>query len=712
MIRRIRIWLIALLAVCLLCAVNMTAFAEEIEGSFPYTTSGVDGEKSEKVCNFTYRDSFFSCSSYELNMDLTAMSIRMALAGVGIGDDAQPTRLLPVFDQLGVKYTEDTVHYVKPGADTIGYAFGERQISETESVVVVVIRGGNYKKEWASNFTLGTGKFHKGFTEAAQVVTDALTEYIKGMPSDKKISVWISGFSRGAAVTNMTAYNLDNLADKGGLGPVKPENIYAFCFESPQVSREAKPGDEQALYHNIFSFVNEIDPVTKVAPSGWEYGRYGISFFLPSVLNCDTYYDMLPNVQKLFCEYAGVDTYLLFNEGGQAVLLDRALKKITDFVGSPALYVQFLQNAARSLVLGEDTGSNAMINFIKPMVEDFVDKRQEKDDGDSVVNLGVAHAPELCMAWIDTIGDGSVLLTCKDRYEYFTLDAGGSVTVYDASGKKVASGNGSETEIDETAHIGASYGMSKEFLFAYREGETYYALIEPGKKVKTDLFCSVYDRIYGKDRHGIQYSGVQIKKDEAAVFKADAKEAKLYVCQQKDAKELLNKLIAGETVTASVTSPKSVIKDTIANPTGQVIIAVEPTPTPTPTPVPTPTPIPTPTPEPEPEPLPTKVGNGILKILLIIGVTLVFAAMGVVLSKVYLDKRRRRHIGGAPADHAKETAAAENTKNETPSEETPADAEADKAPSEDVSAEPEAEASSVEDVGDTDPKSDGSEGTE
>lgn len=660
MLRRIRIWLVAALAVCFLLSVNVTAFAEDIEGSFPYTTSGVDGEKSEKVCNFSYRDSFFSCSSYELNMDLARMSIRMALAGVGIGDDAQPTRLLPVFDRLGVKYTEDTVCYVKPGADTIGYAFGERQISETESVVVVVIRGGNYKKEWASNFTLGSGTFHKGFTDAAQVVTEALSKYISDMPSDKKISVWISGFSRGAAVTNMTAYNLDNLADKGLLGPVKPENIYAFCFEAPQASRDAKPGDEQALYKNIFSFVNEIDPVTKVAPSGWDYRRYGISFFLPSVLNSENYYELAPKVQELFCEYAGTETYLLFNEGGQAVLLDRALKKITDFVGTPALYVQFLQNAARSLVLGEDTGSNAMINFIKPIISDFVDRRQQKDDGDSMVNLGVAHAPELCMAWMDVLGDGTALLNCKDCYEYITLDTGGSVTVYDASGKKVASGDGSKAEVDETAHVGASYGISKEFLFAYREGETYYVVVTPGKKVKAELFCSVYDRIYGKDRNGVLYSGVQVAKDEAIVFRANVKDPRFYVCDGKDSEAVLAKLIAGEETAVDLISPKSVIKDTIGNPTGQVIIAVEPTPTPTPTLIPTPTSAPSPSPEPEQEPLSKKVGNGLLKIFLIIGIVIVFGVMGFVLTRTVLKKRRMRRFGG-PNPHLAEAGKASDT---------------------------------------------------
>lgn len=619
-LRRIKIWLIAATAAVLLCAVSPAALAEEIEGSFPYTTSGVDGDKTQKECHFVYRDSFFSCSSYELNMDLVAMSIRMALAGVGIDPDAQPTRLLPVFDRLGVVYSEDTVKYVKPGADTIGYAFGERKISETESVIVAVVRGGNYKQEWASNFTVGHDPLHKGFTDAAVVVSDALKSYILSMPEGKKVSVWISGFSRGAAVTNMTAYMLDNYAENGELGAVKPENIYAFCFEAPQPSQEAYPGDDQALYKNIFSFVNEIDPVTKVAPSAWGYKRYGITFFLPSLLNCEQYFELSPKVQELFCDYAGVKEYELSNEGGQAVLLDRVLKKISDYVGSPAMYEQFLQNTIRSFILGDDVKANVMMEAIRPIVQDFVDRRQQKEGGDSLVNIGAAHAPELCMAWIDVVGDGKVLTECSDRYEFVALNAAGTVTVYDASGKKVAFGNGSEAEFDVTRRIGAVYSPSpfKEFLFAFPAGEKYIFLISPKKRDRADLDFAVYDRILCKEAKGVKYNNALIKKDEEAVFVADSKNPRLYICGTKDSASILSKLFAGEQVANDVKKPDEVLADVSEIPSGPVIIAVEPSPTPTPTPIPTPTVSPeASTPEPDAEP---DSDNDIAGLLLIIGI--------------------------------------------------------------------------------------------
>lgn len=652
---RSRIWLVAVMAMVMLCALSTAAFAEEIEGSFPYTTSGVDGDKTEKVCTFVYRDSFFSCSSYELNMDLVAMSIRMALAGVGIDPDAQPTRLLPVFDQLGVKYTEETVCYVKPGADTIGYAFGERQISETESVIVCVVRGGNYKQEWASNFTVGHDPLHKGFTDAATVVSGALKDYILAMPEGKKVSVWISGFSRGAAVTNMTAYFLDNAAEKGELGAVKPENIYAFCFEAPQPSREANPGDEQALYRNIFSFVNEIDPVTKVAPSAWGYKRYGVTFFLPSLLNCEQYFELSPKVQELFCEYAGVKAYELSNEGGQAVLLDRVLQQIADFVGSPSRYEQFLQNAVRSFILGDDEKTNVMMEVLRPIVQDFVDRRQQKE-GDSLVNIGAAHAPELCMAWIDVIGDGKILTECSERYEFIALNAAGTVTVYDASGKKVAFGNGSEAEFDVTRRIGAAYSPSvfKEFLFAFPAGETYYVLISPKKKNSMDLVFSVYDRILCKEAKGVKYKSTTIKKDEEAVFVANSQNPRLYICSTKDSAGILSKLFAGETVSNEVKKPNEVLADTADVPVGPVIIAVEPTPSPTPTPSPSPTPVPEVTEEPETEP--GKSENDLAELFLIIGIVsagLVVVALLIWAITSRAEKRKQR------AEKAGETAAAE-----------------------------------------------------
>ena len=100
-------------------------------------------------------------------MDLARLSLRMAFSGFGYGEQSDASNLLPLFDRLGIRYDENTVHYEVPGPDTIGYAYGVREISEDSVLVVVVVRGGNYKKEWAGNFTLGNTEDHQGFLGGA-----------------------------------------------------------------------------------------------------------------------------------------------------------------------------------------------------------------------------------------------------------------------------------------------------------------------------------------------------------------------------------------------------------------------------------------------------------------------------------------------------------------------------------------------------------------
>ena len=106
--RRIRwkAWMLCL-AVCafFMCG---RAYAEEIEGTYTYYTSGIENEKAERTGSFYYRDSFFDCSSYDLNMELAALSMRLSFAGFGVGETSEATNLLPFFDQLGFSYSEDT----------------------------------------------------------------------------------------------------------------------------------------------------------------------------------------------------------------------------------------------------------------------------------------------------------------------------------------------------------------------------------------------------------------------------------------------------------------------------------------------------------------------------------------------------------------------------------------------------------------------------
>lgn len=83
--------------------------------------------------------------------------------------------------------------------------------------------------EWEETLILKTEDEHQGFNEAALQVRDGIKKYVEKY-KDKlpyKLKVWISGYSRGAATTNLVAKMLDDGAVEG------LTHIYAFCFECP-----------------------------------------------------------------------------------------------------------------------------------------------------------------------------------------------------------------------------------------------------------------------------------------------------------------------------------------------------------------------------------------------------------------------------------------------------------------------------------------------
>ena len=86
-----------------------------------------------------------------------------------------------------------------------------------------------------------------------------------------RIKVWISGYSRAAAVSNVTAGTLVNT------GFLHKEDVYAYTFATPAAILE--PPKEG--YENIFNIIDPADLAPQVMPAEWGYGRYGADLFLP-----------------------------------------------------------------------------------------------------------------------------------------------------------------------------------------------------------------------------------------------------------------------------------------------------------------------------------------------------------------------------------------------------------------------------------------------
>jgi len=172
----------------------------------------------------------------------------------------------------------------KPTKDSIGAVAAKKVITDDNNksytLIALGIRGGGYEQEWASNFTMGKEGEHDGFATAKDNVIEFLKKYITENNVSGDIKLWIVGFSRAGAVTNMVAgdLNKDQYALQNNT-TLLPENLYAYTFEAPQgVLREQVDGD----YSNIHNVINVNDIVPLVAPSIWDFARYNTDEWLPS----------------------------------------------------------------------------------------------------------------------------------------------------------------------------------------------------------------------------------------------------------------------------------------------------------------------------------------------------------------------------------------------------------------------------------------------
>ena len=590
--------IIAILLAFLLCAVFLRpAYAEDIEGDFPYETSGLTGKPEANFFSYVYRDSFFSASSYEMNPELARLAMRLAIAGFGVGEQSDASNLLAMFDCLGVRYDDDTVHYEVPGPDTIGYAYGVREISDDELLVVAVVRGGNYQKEWAGNFTLGRSDDHENFRACADIVAGDLSEYIRKLPAGKKVSLLLTGYSRGAAVSNLAAAELDDMAAASDLGSAAPENLYTYCFACPLTTRRAEVS--QKLYANIFSFLHPADPVPKVAPGEWDYGRFGTSYLLPTAIQDDDYETYYEEFLALFRKYSLAEDFSITMAG--ILKMDRMIFTMADTLMSPTIYSLTVQDSIRKAFLGEGDSSILSSLFGSSGDGDSGNPGVGKISSDSPF---VAHAPELYLAAMDAIGDGTRLQNNRTDYDYFTYDGDVPVRVYDSEGNQILFADGKSVSFTNDSYpCGAEYEL-QTLLFDCPSSERCYAFFPSAEKEKITLRCGRFDNLASKDALRYDYK-VTLKEGECAVLVLDPKEPALYVANFDTAEKALKDLAAGRTTDIEPVKPSKVTASE-QDPSN----TDDPTPTPSPTPAdaditPTSTETPTSTPTATEAPTPT-----------------------------------------------------------------------------------------------------------
>ena len=287
--------------------------------------SGTDGTDYEAT--YYYTDDYFSPSAINSNVDMSeadwqTQSFRMlenpSLATASLdfavaaytsaeGDVLSATtstwdntdysdkdkNIKAFLNECGFENIEPTQNYLeRPTNDSIAYTLGSKTITVWDersqsnkdfTLVAVGIRGAGYGAEWASNITIGdpatdqigSNGRHYGFDSSAQQVVDGIEAYIANHNISGDVKYWVSGFSRSAAVANLTA---GYLTDRAVEFHTTQDDIYGYTYECPQGATSA---EKQLDYRNIHNIINQMDIVPRVSPTGFGHARLGVDYVMP-----------------------------------------------------------------------------------------------------------------------------------------------------------------------------------------------------------------------------------------------------------------------------------------------------------------------------------------------------------------------------------------------------------------------------------------------
>ncbi len=276
-----------------------------------------------------YSDNYFESPSTEYNEHLSTMSFCLEMTTWSSMEDyaiwtdleyspiAKYMNARNLLQKIGFKdFAVNEFWKEAPTMDSIGAVAANKELPDGSTLIALAVRGGEYGKEWASNFTVGFAGEHAGFSEARDNVINFLYEYIDEKNIEGKVKLWIVGYSRGGAVANLTAAELsypkdipESVAEKVSWNR---EDVYGYTFEAPQGTQNIYK--ILGNYNNIHNIRNINDLVTYVAPTKWGFSRYGKVRLLPSwKYTGDEFPKLLAEMQKYLNQFEKSDEEVVFN---------------------------------------------------------------------------------------------------------------------------------------------------------------------------------------------------------------------------------------------------------------------------------------------------------------------------------------------------------------------------------------------------------------
>ncbi len=237
-----------------------------------------------------YSDAYFSGHAEQFDSRLATLSELACLNAFRYVSDEEPRETKAFADFYNAfgysNHFFSPSYYAKPTEDSIAYGLASKNIGSGRTMVWGVVCSSDYGKEFISNCLLGPEGDATGFASAASQVYEGLTDYIVDQNITGNVSIYLCGYSRGAAVMNLVGGKLDQEIARGntkiGNAILSFGNTYAYCMACPNATGNEDHGS--ASFGNIHNLLNFNDGVGRVPPQNWGLYRYGQDHYFPDLL--------------------------------------------------------------------------------------------------------------------------------------------------------------------------------------------------------------------------------------------------------------------------------------------------------------------------------------------------------------------------------------------------------------------------------------------
>lgn len=277
------------------------------DNSFVATVNNKDFGITERVSYAVdYRSFFSSATTYKSQLCKNAALYAQMAYGFTLVDEAsgKTMNMSQLMQYQGLSHVEyKNLASSYSDDDVSAYYIGHRTVTYngvTKDIIVIAVKGTNERKEWYSNFDIGTTtKFsnypdwttsanHKGFDVAAVRIQKQVASYVSSYVSGSNQKVYfITGHSRGGAIANIIGASL---TDKGN-------TAYTYTFASPNTT--TKSATTCKGYKTIFNIVNKDDFVTYLPCNVWGFRRYGLEYKA----------SIADNYEKEWEDFTGINDY-------------------------------------------------------------------------------------------------------------------------------------------------------------------------------------------------------------------------------------------------------------------------------------------------------------------------------------------------------------------------------------------------------------------